>query len=58
MSCWAKSNQQRHGPITQRIREELLHGLRRALSAAELDRLLAEGAALSDEAAARLALSD
>ena len=57
-SCWAKFNQQRYGPITQRIREELLHGLRRALSAAELDRLLAEGAALSDEAAARLALSD
>ena len=51
-------NQQRHDPITQRIRDEVLCGLQQALSASELERLLAEGAAMSDEEAARLALSD
>ena len=55
---FVKFNQQRPGPITQRIRDKVLSGLQQALSAAELERLLAEGAALTDEEAARLALSD
>ncbi len=53
-----QSNQQRHDPINQRIRDEVRDGLQQALPAAELERLLAEGAALSDEEAARLALGD
>ena len=57
-ACWAKFNQPRYGPITQRIRDAVLSGLRQALPAAELERLLAEGAAMSDEEAARGALAD
>ena len=44
--------------VTQRIRDAVLSGLQLALPAAELDRLLAEGAAMSDEEAARGALAD
>ena len=53
-----QSNQHRYGPITQRMRDEVRCGLKQALSAAELERLLAEGAAMSDEEAARGALAD
>ena len=53
-----QSNQHRNGPITQRMHDEVLGGLQQALSAADLERLLAEGAAMSDEEAARGALAD
>jgi predicted ATPase/DNA-binding winged helix-turn-helix (wHTH) protein len=39
------------------VRERLVRGLSQALAADELDRLMREGAALDDEAAARLALA-
>ena len=40
------------------MRDEVRCGVQQTLSAAELERLLAEGEALSDEEAARLALGD
>ena len=40
------------------MRDEVRCGLKQALSAAELERLLAEGAAMADEEAARGALAD
>ena len=52
----------RHGylrqPNEKRQRDELLVLLQQALPAAELKRLMAQGAALSDEKAARIALGD
>ena len=57
-AMFVKFNQPRHGPITQRIRDEVLRGLQQALTAAKLERLLAEGAVLSDEEAVRGALAD
>ncbi len=57
-ALFVKLNRQRDDPIAQRMRDEVLSGLQQALSAAELEQLLAEGAALSDEEAARLALGD
>ena len=54
----AKVGMWRDDPIDQRIRDVLQSGLRQALPAADLERLLAEGAALSDEEAARGALAD
>ena len=57
-SCHAKVGAWRDDVLDQRTRNEALSGLQQALSAAELEQLLAEGAALSDEEAARLALGD
>ncbi len=57
-ALFVKFNHQRYGPVFQRIRDEVLSGLQQALSAADLERLLAEGAALSDEEAVRGALAD
>ena len=57
-AMFVKFNQPRYGPVFQRIRDEVRDGLQQALSAAELEQLLAEGAALSDEEAVRLALGD
>ncbi len=54
----AKVGMWRDDPIDQRIRDGLQSGLRQSLPAAELERLLAEGAAMSDEEAARGALAD
>ncbi len=57
-AMFVKFNQPRYGPVFQRIRDEVLRGLQQVLTAAELERLLAEGAAMSDEEAARGALAD
>ena len=54
----AKVGMWRDDPIDQRIRDGLQSVLRQALPVAELEQLLAEGAALSDEEAVRGALAD
>ncbi len=48
----------RREPNAARVRNDVLTLLQEALAADELDRLLAQGAQLSDEEAARLALAD
>ena len=45
-------------PYARRVRDETLVGLQKVFSKTELKRLLAEGAALSAEEAARIALAD
>ena len=45
-------------PYVRRVRDETLAGLQKVFSKTELKRLLAEGAALSAEEAARIALAD
>ena len=54
----SKRGGHRREPTGERVRAEVWTELQAALPAAELDRLLAQGATLSDEAAARLALAD
>jgi len=44
-------------PATMQERDELVHRLQKVFSASELERLLAEGTALTDEEAARIALA-
>ncbi len=56
-ALFVKLNRQRDDPVAQRMHYEVLCRLQQALSAAELERLLAQGAALSDEEAARGALA-
>jgi predicted ATPase/DNA-binding winged helix-turn-helix (wHTH) protein len=54
---YATSNEKRQ-PVERQIREKLLAQLEAALPAEELQRLMREGSALTDEAAAQLALGD
>ena len=57
-AMYAKLDQRREDPSEQRAHIEVLDRLRKALPAEELRRLLAQGAAMSDEEAARGALAD
>ena len=57
-ALFVKLNRQRDDPVAQRMHDAVLSGLQQALPAADLERLLAEGAAMSDEEAARGALAD
>ena len=57
-AMYTKLDQRREDPTEQRAHIEVLGRLREALSEEELLRLLAQGAAMSDEEAARGALAD
>ncbi len=57
-AMYAKLDQRREDPSEQRAHMEVLGRLRKALPAEELRRLLAQGAAMTDEEAARGALAD
>jgi predicted ATPase/DNA-binding winged helix-turn-helix (wHTH) protein len=52
------TSQEKRQPVEMRVREKLLAGLRAALPAGTLQKLMNEGAALDDDAAAALALRD
>ena len=55
INAWNKGGRS-FGPLGKRQRDQLLELLRQALPEAALERLLAEGAELSDEQAARIAM--
>ena len=52
------TSQEKRQPVEMRVRDRLLAGLRAALPASTLQKLMDEGAALDDDAAAALALRD